>query len=627
MEKIQTSLDEFLNETKVWKLATHDDPFVRRALYKLLSIALIKQKASLDPSVLSTSILTSGLHVKQQGSALDFAKVIAELSNKFPDVWTTHYSGSGRKSADHRLGHFLKRGSQGGPPEFWSHISSLLSNLPHSILTHVEEDKGTDENDLERHTLPSLLIALRDGINSKDEARGNQVTAWNTYLDAFELVQVALPESTDQQHLYRELLFPVLTQYVRPSSELSSWAVSGPQKKSIHLRACHLILSKNLEIFEQEWQALSAKVIEDLKISLPEQSKEYIKSQDSISAEIERWYDLQGSLISDRFDIAFSSAIKRSVPIEVSSALALVKSRNGKPYSAAAVVEKATEMIPNIVLGDPSTKNLLIDFANNDIPHLLQSPSAKHLIRFLSMLEEKDVSQAFENCLRTLLQMPDFEARLNALQPFISSSRLARDKSLSQIVIDTLAGALDNNNDTNWRLVMAAVNNPAAPKSLTDDILARMIDDLSINPTNPVGLRGLEMAANQREGIVKDFTLLNKGSTLIQVLLSLSESSDETISERARGLSSLVEGAMVDGDSSQVTESMLEIIERNIASIRADSLRCVLSLLGPRKPANQNIGLTSLSARRRNCWSTPLLTKRWIWSQRCCQQQGNGQLQ
>ena len=607
MEKIQALLDKFLNETKLWKLAAHDDPFVRRAVYKLLSVAIVKQRSSLNPSTLSANVLTSGLHVNQTSSALDFAKAIASLSSEFPDVWTIHYTGSGRKSAWNRLSHFLKKGSQGGPPEFWSHISSLLSSLPPVLLTYAEEDKGTDERDNESLSLPSLLLALRSGINSKDEARGNQLNAWNTYLDASELVLAALPESTNRQRFYPNSIFPMITQYVRPSSEQSCWTISGMRKKSILLRVCNLVSSDNPKIFEDEFQALSAQITEDLKTSLPEQSKEYTKSQDLLSAEIERWYELQCSLLGEKSSAAYRSIMRQTVPTEVSNALAMIKSRNGKPYSAAAAVEKATRWIPDIVLGDTSVKKLLVDFANTVIPDLLQSPSAKHLIQLLGILAEKeDVSQGYERCMRTLLEMPESEARSNALQSFVSSQQLGRNESLLKMVMTNLDSALLNDSNESWKPVMAAFNNPAASNSLTDDMLVHMINNLSIDAANPAGLHGLEMAAKQREGIVKDFALSTKGSSLFQVLLSLSQSGDETISERARGLSNLVERAMLaDGDSGQISGSMLEMINGNIVSIGEDSLGCVISLERPSIPADQDIEWISLLARRRNCSSMP----------------------
>lgn len=591
MEKIRALQGEFLNLDKLWKLTTCEDAFVRRALYRLLIVALAKQKNSLNPSIISANVLTSGLHTKQTGSAFDFARAITILSQELPDVWTLHYTGTGKKSAQSRLNHFFRRGSQGGPPDFWSTVSSLLSSLPHSILTSTNEDEGNSKAE-NRVLYSTVLPALREGINSKGEGRMNRGSAWNTYLDAFELVQASLPESVDRPLFYEESLVPILTQYIRPLPDQSSWAVSGPQHKSIVLRTCNLTLQESPKLFEKEWQALSTKIVEDFKTSLPEQSKEYAKSQDSISAMTDRWYQLQSFLVSGQSGSALTAIFERSVPDEITSALAVIKSRNGKPYGTAAAVNIAVQSLPDVVLSKTAMRETLVDFANTVIPDLLISPSAKYLVQLLGLLEDKaDVSQAYEKCMRTLAEVPDSEPKSSTLQIFTSSPLLAHNSFLSTIVMGSLQKALRDDNELSWKLAMAAISNSAAPKRLTDDLLLRMIGSLSIHTTSSAGLHGLEMAIKQRESIVKDFVLSTKGSSLISALLSLSESDEETVSQKARGLSGLIERAIsISSNPDQATKPMLETINSSLDAAEADSLRYVTSSLAFAQSTDQRIG-------------------------------------
>ena len=609
LDKSSSLLNEIINEEKVWKIATREDAFVRRALYRLLPAAIAKQKNLLNPSIISSNMLTSGLHVKQVSSAFDFAKAITLLSKEMPDVWTTYYTGSGKKSAQSRLVQFLKRGSQGGPPEFWSSVSSLLHNVPMSILTNPSEDGHSNHIDDELEIHSPVLNALREGISSKDEASLKQDSAWTAYLEVFNFIQASLPESNDRQSFCKAALFPLLEQYIRPSTENSTWTVSGPQQRKIHLKVCNLALSITPKLFEEEWHALSAKVVEDLKISQPEQSKDYAKSQEAMIGESDRWYQLHTSILHDIQASAFTTVMEQTLPNEIHSALVIIKSRNGKPYGAAAAVEKALLSVPLHLLTNGSTREALIDFANNVIPDLVLSPSAKYLLQILSSLEDQgDVSQAYEKCMQTLAESSDSPANSAALQKLVSSPHLSNTEKLDTIVMRKLHHAIEHDDDPSWKLVMAAFTNPAAPERLTHDMLVDMVGNLSINAETPAGLHGLEMAAMQSGGILKDFALSTKGSSLLSALLSVSESDNETISRRAKALNRLVERSLVvSGGTGQATKSMLEMIHRGINTAGAESLPYVIFICDAYLCMLMIITeLMSLSARRRRC-STRLL--------------------
>lgn len=602
LEKNHSLLDDLLNEEKVWKLATHEDSFVRRALYRLLDVALAKRKHSLNPATISASVVTSGLHANQAGSALDFVKVLSTLTIEFPDVWTLHYTGSRKKSSQNRLCHFLKRGSRGGPPEFWAYISTLLSNLPRSVIMSASAVEASTIADDEDQPFLLVLKALHEGLNSKDEGRLTQGAAWNTYLNAFELVRSYLPEPADQQHLHKDMLFPILRQYISPLPEQSRWTVSGPQQSNICLRACNLALLEIPKAFSEEWQLLSAKLIEDLKTSLPEQSKEFAKSQDSISAETCRWYKLQASLLGSKSGHSLRSLMTQSIPFEIRSAVAVITARNGKPYGAAAALTNAIHLIPESILGNVTAKEILLDFVNNIIPQLILSPSAKYFIQLLDSLKQEDnVSKAYEKCTRTLTNAPESAAKSSALQAFISSARLASNEPLFEGIKRSLQHALKDDDEPSWRLVMAAVGNPAAPKKLTDDIIATIIDGLPINSESHAGLHGLEMATKQNEGIVRGFALSTRGSTLLSALVLLTHSRDDIISQRARNLSSLVEQTLaIDGNSGQATNSIIEIINSGLSAAGAESLSYVSPRTNSPRCANRKTGWKPSWAKHRS---------------------------
>lgn len=574
IERSRTLLNEFLNESKVWKFASDSEAFVRRALYRLLGTALARYKDILDPSTISASVLVSGLNTTQYGSAFDYAKALVLLSVEVPDVWTTYYPGSGKKSAPNRLCQFLKKGSQGGPPDFWSQIAALLSNLPLSILVRIADKESDKKDDGEKDSPTPVLNALHEGLNSKDEPRANRFAAWNAYLTASDLALASLSDAATRRQIVTSSILPILAQYVRPSSDNSRWAVTGAQGHEVCVRACNQAIMRDAGSFEEEWSALSNTIVEDIKTSLPEQAKDYVKSQDSLSAEADRWYRLHATLLMcNRPDIT-STMFKHTVPSEVSSAVSVLQTRNAKPYGAAAILETSIQKLPEIVLSNEACKAEILRFVNETLPSLLLSPSAKYLIRILNHLDGSyDISQSYDKCMQMLAEAPESASKSIAVQSFISSSRLATTDSLLAMVIANLSRAMKDDDSASWSLVMAAMGNPVAPKSLTDEVLANMTDGLSINPKSVIGLHGLEMTLKQHSGKVTEFARSPKGSGLLSKLLLLSDSPDDGIARRARHTSTTLESALAaQGSAGQATNSLIEIVNRGLDIVEADSL-------------------------------------------------------
>ena len=544
-------------------------------------VALAKENEALDPSMLSVNMLTSGLHISQAGSALDYARAVAAISTDIPDVWTAHYTGSGKKSPQNRMCYFLKRGSQGGPVEFWAQISRIMTVLPVEIIVNTANEPRENENE-DEHTFSPVLSAIHEGLNTRGEARANQDAAWSTYLDVVELVLSSFPAPPEKQRLYQTTIFPLVTQYIRKSPDQSRWLIPGPQQGALCTRACTIAILRGPEEFLDGWKTLSSKVIEDLKTSLPEQSKEFAISQDAVSSETGRWYRLQTSLLKSNAASSIGTMIRSTLPFEVRSIVSLIKARNGKPYGVASALESLIKLMPASLLHDNLIQGELVAFANV-IPDFIISPSAQYLIRVLILLQEynlleghSDIGHIYERCMRTLTDAPDSSAKAAALQSFISSPRLGDTQSLSTVVLNDLSQAMKDDTGGLWEPVMAAIANPWAPKRLTDDILANMTAGLSLSPDTTAALDGLEKIVRQNNGLLKDFILSSTGSTLRSKLLLLADSANESVSLRARNLNSALERILsLEGGGNQATKSMIAIVNEGLEKAEADSLSYV----------------------------------------------------
>ena len=593
MQKGRILLTELLNEDKLWKFASDSDAFVRRALYRFLGTALARYKDVLNPSTISACVLMSGLNTTQSGSALDFAKLLALLSVDLPDVWTRFYPGSGKKSATNRLCHFLKKGSQGGPPEFWSQIATLLLNLPQSILV-LSLDESDKKVDGEKDVLTPVLNALCEGLNSKEEPRANRAAAWNAYLTSSDLALSSFSDEATQRRILAFSILPILAQHIRPSPDNFRWAATGTKGQEVCVRACDQVILRDSAFFTEEWNALSNTIIEDFQTSLPEQAKEHVRSQDLLSAEADRWYSLQATLLKGNGKDTAGTVFKHTVPSEIASALSVLKARVGKPYGVAAALEISVQKIPEIVLSNEGCKTEFFKFVRETLPDLLLSPSAKYLIRILIHLDGSyDISQSYDKCMQMLAEAPESGSKSIALQSFISSPRLAVTDSLSAMVVTSLDQVMRDDDPMRWNLVMAAMSNPVAPKSLTDEILANMTDGLSIDSKTGTGLHGLEMTVKYNSGKVTEFAQSYKGSSLLSKLLLLADSPDDGVAQRARYTSATIEQALAaQGGVGSAKNSLIEIIQSGLDTAESISLSYVDSCLPLLlRRSNKTIGL------------------------------------
>lgn len=580
LEKHKALFHKFLNQRTLWSFTENSDAFVRRAVYRLAITSTLKLNDQLDLGTLSTAFLTSSFSISQTGSALEYIRTVAFLTAKSPFIWTDFDLGSGKKAPARKLFQFLRRGSQGGPSEYWIQVATLLKQLPLSVLLYGSDcDHNKNMEDIVKPKFP-VLEALHDGISNRDEARANQAAAWDAYLGALDRISSSLPDQTNRDNLAKYLVLPIVKQYVKPSSSEIAWTIQGLEKQNICIRAFHQILRISQTIFHEGWRQLSTAMIEDIRTSLPEQSADYMKSHDSISANVERWYNLQAAVLGLENSDDLEALAVQTVASELKAAFSVLREREGKPYSAAALAQNAIISLPRIVQHHGEINILFIDFAKKEIPKLLLSPSAPQLIVTLSLLTEfVDVRLVCESGIKFLRDSPESSEKLSALKDLISSSLLARAaeiEALASLVKDNLIMAL-HGDEARWDLISAAVGNSAAPSKLTDDLLVCMIDGLSIDEEVLPSLQGLELVVKCNNQAIREFTRSGIGSNLLSKLLFLTESPGFDVSQKALKLSAAIEViGSNDKDSIYAVKHMIGIISQGINIARTDSLSYVL---------------------------------------------------
>ena len=567
---------ELLHSERIWKLASYQDASVRKSIYRLLAAVLSRSDlVMLDYTVISSCLLQDALHIDQTGSAYEMAKLLAQLSSVCPEVWTKHYTGSSKKSATKRLCQFLGKGSQGGPPDFWQQITTIFRYIPSEILWTDQGSASNDDSDSKASEIP-VLMAMHDGINRKDEHRSNQSEAWRAFLSAVGLSLEFKSEEKYKEQIMKEFLVPIANQYVSPTAEGVLWSAQGNNRESICSHAMMMVLCRSPKTFERTWKRLSLEFLQALQTSLPEQSKDYGKSQEIIVLMARRWYSLQANLRNDMIFDDIRLIFEETLASEMKTAVEVLKTRNGKPYSAAATLSISTNLVPESTNNIFGTMDMLLTFARNDLPQLLLSPSSPYLIDLLHNLRaEPNIQGTYQTCIHVLTNVPDSSVKIKTFRSLISSPWLWQadtSETLISVIKESLKKALHGHKDY-WPLVTAAVENPVVPRKLTDEILSSMTDSLSIDDETPGALYGFELVTKQNEAVMEQFRSSRKGATLLSRLLYLGESSDPEAAQEAQKLALTIRGLLSrEGTSELARDSMIEIIKTGLGSADSTTL-------------------------------------------------------
>lgn len=563
ISKQSDTYDLIFSDKKLWECATHPDGSVRKATHRLVRVSVHKHGAYVNDNLrlVSNSYIYKGLTSDQTGSATDFAQTLDLLTRSAPTIWTDAYTG--KKTAVSRLRQCVKNGSYSGSAGFWDAMRSVFRNLPDQVLP-----KSFDE-------VSDLLNAARDGAGKREE-RLNASSSWPAYLTLVDIAAQPLSDE-DCEKLLEAFAMPLVRQYVSPSDKTAQWSVAGTKSAPIVSRVASI--KRIAPLMERHWEGLADQVIELAKTSQPEQSKDYDASQKQVAGAGERWANLQRELFNEEAGLPDSvkAAFLTVNTKMLKDNLALLKSRNGKPYGAAAVIEHQLRACGPQLLSSDEFRTTVVDFLVNDVPSLVHSPSQKYLVRSLYVLASApEFSKAFNATLDAVLESEEAERkRVQDLQTLLPTDmpqqaiELAQASSSLQIFSTSLsAGTIDANaTDLLSRLLGLGV----VRHETSDEILSNLTKGLSLSgPSVQASLTAFDKLVATNEQAVKAFMASNNatGEQLLPSVLRLEQSPDDATADTAASLSSRLTSAM----GSAASGAKYGVILQNLQKVSNASL-------------------------------------------------------
>ncbi|THD00457.1 hypothetical protein EYZ11_000021 [Aspergillus tanneri] len=418
----------------------------------------------------------------------------------------------------------------------------------------------------------SLAESFQEGLNSRDEPRQNRGVAWKAYVDTGMWLANLLP-ADDKGKFLRERLSPILLQHVRPEHEGSQWSLPAQSAENICTDYVIGLISHGHESeMERLWAELSEKLLETVKLSSPEQSKDFRSSQDEVCSQAKRFFALDTVILSraagtDGEKQVSSLFEKTNMPL-LDSCLQVLQTRNGKPYGAAAVVEEMVNNVPQIA----QTSQALVDFVKDDAPEFLFSPSADHLISIILSCRSWDgFGSSFEKIIERVAKSEPESSNAHAVQKLLSTinfNEMDGKSVLGSLIMRALEQACKGSS-LHWSIVIAVLQNQTSHGEMTDLIFLSIIDALSEESKSFHTLQGLSQVANSVPTALRGFQSGPHGSKLTGKLHFLAESPSEDVGSFAESLIKALKKSVV-GETS--ARSSLEILQHNFDFANDESL-------------------------------------------------------
>lgn len=555
LDKERSIYEELFADPKLWELANHSDPGVRRSMHRLVQTCLDKQRSLIkeNEKAVSSSYVYKGLQSDQTGSALDFVQTLEGLTTHVPTIWTDAYSG--KRSASSRLRHFLKQGSQSSSIEFWNVLSTLLRRLPSQVLPTSEEE------------ITDLTSAARHGVSQKEE-RFHASTAWSTYFVLVNMLTLSVAEGAAETLLQAQVM-PLIRQYLYPATETSGWSITSSKPASVVCRAA--TIKALAPLLQQEWPLLGDKLVEIAKMSQPEQSKDFDKSQEHVAAAGERWAGLQREFWDGNYDFPDTlrqvfTAVNLKVMNECSS---LLKARNGKPYGAAAIIDQLLRRCATHLTQDDTFRSHYTTFVTDDVPNMAFTPSLGHLVHGLYVAGlESALLEPFVGILcRILLASESTDVKASALQKIFTHDMPpeALHAARNMEELQTLCKEISTTKETSsLELLATLIKLHVVPAETVDTVLSRLTASLDIADERMASLSAIELLCGTDESAVKEFMAspAGAGDQLLPSVLRLEQSHDDAVAERASNLSSKLSSAIGAAESDTKFGMVLQNLDR-----------------------------------------------------------------
>ena len=310
----------------------------------------------------------------------------------------------------------------------------------------------------------------------------------------------------------------------------------------------------------------------------PEESDSFREGQKKVITEGHRWFSLLAEVVKSSDSKNLSQSLTLSCVGILNFALKTIVSEDGRPYSAAAIVEMSMRLTPTVVVESPEVFGSIKSLVENDLPmaNIILSPCSRYLVSTLFLLrslphQEVSFEKAWKSSVDSLssnTSKPGVWKVLGTLLANECISEMSKSSpALQKLLLEANQRAMDGVSEA-WTLFETALAFDCYAEVSAEPLLSQILKYLSSNHEisdshgrSDRALKALESISKLRSGILsqaKDSHLL-----ITTMLLEITEISDADLASRALSVKAIIDGSGREpGQTNQ--NSPLDVIQWNL---------------------------------------------------------------
>lgn len=479
-----------------------------------LEVDEVRQKS------ISSIVLFQILNNPREGSIIDQSDTLVALTKFYPKVWTISFRKWYPKIKS--LDKFTKAGSRGRPTYFWINFLNIVKALPTEVLPH-SADSALD-----------LLNMVKEGVDKSYQSSADIFEGWKIYVQIIHFVSSLLTEE-DQLIITKVNAWPIVANYVNSTFTRAEWETKSLE--ALEVIAETLKLNAMNSVVRQEWPRITEILVVSIQTLHPEQSKIYEDSQDKAISMGDRWSNVQRLLFLSQTNIIARNELNKALMNILKTSLEVLETRNGKPFAAAAIVNKIIKWCSEQISNIQPAQMAVASFVEISLPKLINSPSCKFLCHILyTQHEREDFKDIWNSTLNKVLEDAKPHAFLaTLLNVSIMPSNFSLPKShikLQEFISRNIK--LASNGHCNWNDLSFALHD--IDKILCDQnqysLMLILLETLDTDREAANAIRALKTVINeQNHDYLQDILRKPIGSKLLSRILLASESSNEEIAK------------------------------------------------------------------------------------------------
>lgn len=587
----EESYQQFLTSKSLWTFAFHDDPYLRRSVYKLFLVVLEARPEwiSSNLEMVSTAMFMKAASKPQIGSVNLYLEALRALSLRLPEAWQqAKPSKKSNKTSLARIVHFFEKGSQSGSSSYWDNVSDLILTIPKAI---VAEEKGAE----------IIVKGIYNGIRSGPEPRAHLEAAWGCYLNTcYYLIGLQLPPEDFVDLILRQWVYPIFEGFLTEKQQSKGeHQTLVPLDESIGAIVCVDALTK-LELLRTE---VTNRVLNDMWKNAVKYFIEMVRegqikqSSDWKSGRIysERWNKLMsGVFLKVCKDGAVYERLIESNHMLLLELFESLINTNGNDIGSAVFFCSLFKSNGVTLLKHGEIRNITTNFFEK-LPGLVDSGSVEYLLdtfvhygAYVTIETCSDFQEKWKKVVNALLlSRISKERKENTVISLLhsASSRLGGRvhpvSELESYVLNKIREALaDPFCDNAWGMVKEALN--TVDNVISQHTISKALVELVSNMNVEDGLedskllRIMDTIAAASTNYMIPFVSSGHGKELVSKLLVLANSPDEDLSNAAAQLLNSIQLAVVKTSEpnsiGKVGEVTLDTICANVLSPSSDYL-------------------------------------------------------